>query len=283
MRPLYDAMKNRILPSSRLHIDESPVDLFDSPKVSQGYMWVIVGGEGADPPYRLYNFRENRKHEHVEEILGSYLGVIHSDKYGAYEAYIRKNGNVWCPCWAHIRRKFYEAEMGDSALRIWVLEQIQELFAIEEIAWALSPDERLQLRQTRAMPIIDALIHRVKGRLTSGFILPKSKFKEALGYFCSLIPYLKNYTQHAFARLDNNPAERAIRPLAIGRKNWLFFGSAQSAEAGATLLSLVQTCRALNINPRLYLEEICRHIMGHSHNKLHELLPDEWAKTRSIS
>lgn len=112
-------------------------------------------------------------------------------------------------------------------------------------------------------------------------ILPKSKFKEALGCFCSLIPYLKNYTQHASARLDNNPAERAIRPLAIGRKNWLFFGSIGSGEAAATLLSLTQTCRALNINPRTYLEDVCRRIMGHSAHKVYELLPDEWLKTQA--
>lgn len=281
LRPLYHAMKEKILQSDRLHIDESPVDIFDSPKVTQGYMWVLVGGVGADPPYRLYDFYENRKHAHAEEILCSYSGIVHSDKYGAYEAYIRKNGNVWAPCWAHIRRKFFEAEAGDSALRTWVLEQIQQLFAIEETVWTLPPLERVQLRQAQAVPIIDALIDRIKNRLTEGIVLPKSKFKEALGYFCSLIPYLKNYTKHASARLDNNPAERAIRPLAIGRKNWLFFGSVESGEAGATLLSLVQTCRALNINPRTYLEDVCRRIMGHRANKLHELLPDEWLKAQA--
>jgi transposase len=276
LKPLYDAMKEKILAGDRLHVDESPVDIFDSPKMNQGYMWVLVGGEGADPPYRFYDFYEDRKHGHAEEILSSYSGIIHSDKYGAYEAYIRKNGNVWCPCWAHIRRKFYEAEMGDAPLRAWVLEQIQQLFALEEVAWTLPPTERLRLRQTQAVPIIDDLIDRVKKRLTTGIILPKSKFKEALGYFCSLIPYLKNYTEHASARLDNNPAERAIRPLAIGRKNWLFVGSLDSGKAAATLLSLVQTCRALNINPRIYLEDVCRRIMGHNTRTLYELLPDEW-------
>jgi len=218
----------------------------------------------------------------VDKILSSYPGIIHSDKYGAYETYVRKHGNVWIPCWAHIRRKFYEAEMGDPPLRLWVLDQIKELFSIEEIAWTLSSADRLALRQSRAVPIIDCLTDRIKNRLIHGIVLPKSKFKEALGYYCSLIPYLKNYTQHPSARLDNNPAERAVRPLAIGRKNWLFFGSEESAVAGATLLSLVQTCRALNINPQVYLEDICRRIMGHSAKRLHELLPDEWLKARTI-
>jgi len=282
LKPLYNAMKQQILNSDRLHIDESPVNLFDSPKMTQGYMWVACGGAGSDPPYRLYDFYENRKHQNVEKILGSYAGIIHSDKYGAYEKYIRKNGNVWCPCWVHIRRKFYEAEMGDLPLRAWVLDQIGELFSIEKVAWTLPPDERVKLRVTQATPIIDALTSKIKDRLTKGALLPKSKFKEALGYYCSVIPYLKNYTEHPSARMDNNPAERAIRPLAIGRKNWLFLGSKGSAESAATLLSLVQTCRALNINPRVYLEDISRRIMSHSYQRLHELLPDAWLKARAI-
>jgi len=283
LKPLYDVMKKRILEEDRLHIDETPVDLLDSPKISQGYMWVLVGGVGADPPYRFYEFHEDRKHNHVEEMLGSYAGIIHSDKYGAYETFVRKHGNVWCPCFAHIRRKFYEAEVGDRPLRAWVLEQIQQLFAIEEIAWTLSPQERLHLRQSQSIPILDALIDRVKKRLIEGNILPKSKFKEALGYFFSLIPHLKNYTQHASARLDNNTAERAIRPLAIGRKNWLFLGSEKSGLATAVLLSLVQSCRAIGVNPRLYLEDIFRRFHGHTANRLYELLPDEWQKRQSQS
>ena len=116
--------------------------------------------------------------------------------------------------------------------------------------------------------------------IIDGKLLPKSKFREALGYFCGLIPYLKNYTAHAFSRLDNNVAERAIRPLAIGRKNWLFFGSEDGGEAAAILLSLVQTCRGLKINPRQYLEDVFRRLMGHSAQKLEELLPDRWLAAR---
>jgi hypothetical protein len=171
--------------------------------------------------------------------------------------------------------------MGDLPLRAWILEQIKQLFAIEEAVWTLEPEKRLSIRKTQAVPIIDSLVDRIKQRLIEGKILPKSKFREALGYFCYLIPDLKNYTEHAFARLDNNPAERAIRPLAIGRKNWLFFGSLESGEASATLLSLVQTCRALNINPYTYLEDVLRRIMGHSYQKIHELLPDEWLRAQA--
>jgi hypothetical protein len=104
-----------------------------------------------------------------------------------------------------------------------------------------------------------------------------------MAYFCSLIPYLKNYIKEPFARLDNNVAERAVRPLAIGRKNWLFFGSPDGGEAGAILFSFVQTCRGLRINPREYLEDVMRRIMSHNSQKLHELLPDNWLNSRSLN
>ena len=96
-----------------------------------------------------------------------------------------------------------------------------------------------------------------------------------------LEPHLKNYTNHAFARLDNNVAERAVRPLAVGRKNWLFVGSEAGGEAAAIVYSLIQTCRALNINPREYLEDVMRRIMGHNNSKLSELLPAQWAAARN--
>lgn len=152
---------------------------------------------------------------------------------------------------------------------------------LERVSWARSPEARLKIRQEKEVPIIDELINTIKGKLTDGKILPKSELKEAMGYFCGLIPYLKNYTMDAFARLDNNIAERAVRPLAIGRKNWLFFGSPDGGEAGAILFSLVQNCRGLGINPREYLEDIMRRLMGHTSQKLYELLPGEWLKTRS--
>jgi transposase len=154
---------------------------------------------------------------------------------------------------------------------------------LERVAWARSEEERLKIRLEKEVPIIDELIAVVKNRLVDGKILPKSKFREALGYFYGLVPHLKNYTKYAWARLDNNVAdERAVRPLAIGRKNWLFVGSEDGGEAAAVLLSLVQTCRAIEVNPRDYLEDVMRRLQSHPANKLHELLPDEWATAKGI-
>ncbi len=276
LKPLYEVMIRLILKGENIFIDESPVKLQEKNKCKTAYMWVIVGGNESNPAYRVYDFRKNRCHDNVLDILREYRGGLHSDKYAAYQKLAEKKVITWFPCWVHIRRKFFDAESGDLPFRNWVLRKIRYLFMLEKVAWARAPEERLRIRQKKEVPIIDELIEKIKERLVDGKLLPKSKFREALGYFCGLIPYLKNYTKHAFARLDNNVAERAIRPLAIGRKNWLFFGSEDGGEAGAILLSFVQTCRGLGINPREYLEDVFRRLMGHNSQKLEELLPDQW-------
>lgn len=280
LKPLYKMMLSQILESNNVFYDETPVDML-SPgkgKAHQAYMWVLVGGKASDPPYRIYDFCTNRCHYNAAELLKGYHGVLHSDKYGAYESLANKKLLIWCPCWSHIRRKFIEAESGDPPFRDWVLRQIRYLFMLEKIAWARSEEERLRIRQEKEIPIIDRLIKAIKDKMINGKILPKSKFKEALGYFCSLIPHLKNYTEHAWARLDNNVAERAVRPVAVGRKNWLFVGNEDGGEAAGILLSLVQSCRAIGVNPREYLEDVMRRLMAHSTKKLQEFLPDQWLK-----
>lgn len=283
LKPLYDEMIRQVLLSENVFIDESPIPMLDpgNGKTHTAYMWVMVGGKSADPPHRIYNFRTNRQHHNALELLSGYQGVLHSDKYGAYEALANQKQFTWCPCFAHIRRKFFEAESGDLNFRNWVLRKIRYLFMFEKVAWARSEEERLRIRQEKEEPIIDELINAIKDKLVNGKHLPKSKFKEALGYFCGLIPYLKNYTKHPWSRLDNNVAERAVRPLAIGRKNWLFVGNETGGEAAAVILSLVQTCRGLKINPREYLEDVMKRLMGHSNNKLYELLPDQWSKSKN--
>jgi transposase len=280
LKPLYDEMAQQVLNSRNVFIDETPIDMLDpgKGKTQQAYMWTMVGGKTADPPYRIYNFRTDRRHSHAVDLLKEYKGVLHSDKYGAYEALANRKQFTWCPCWTHIRRKFIEAESGDPHFRQWVLRKIKYLFMFERVAWARSEEERLRIRQEKELPIIDELIKAIKDKLINGKILPKSKLKEAIGYFCGLIPYLKNYTQHTWARLDNNVAERAVRPLAIGRKNWLFVGSEDGGEATAIIFTLIQSCRAIGINPQAYLEDVMRRLMSHNSQKLYELLPDQWLK-----
>jgi transposase len=285
LQPIVDKMQEQILASGNIFCDEIPIDMLapGQGKTKQGYMWAMVGGMNGNPEYRVYNFRENRKYNNAAEILKGFNGVLHSDKYGAYEILANAKQFTWCPCWGHIRRKFFEAESGDPPFRDWVLRKIRYLFMFEKVAWARSPEERLGIRQEKEAPIIDELTAAIKARLTDGKILLKSKFKEALGYYCSLIPYLKNYTLYPFARLDNNVAERAVRAFALGRKNWLFVGSEEGGESAANICSLIQTCRAFKINPREYLEDVMRRLMSHSKSKIEELLPDRWLAVKSTA
>jgi transposase len=282
--PLYLLMKKQILDSGNVFVDETSVRLQvkGKGKLQKAYMWILVGGEGADPPYQLYGFYPNRKHKNAEDLLRGFKGSMHSDKYGAYEELAKQDGIIWHPCWAHIRRKFVEAESGDPKFRDWILRKIRYLFMLERVAWSRSPEERLRIRKEKEEPIVDELIAAIQHRLVEGTLLPKSKFREALNYTYGLVPYLKNYLFHANARMDNNVAERAVRPLAVGRKNWLFVGSQDGGESTAVLLSLVQTCRSLKINPREYLEDVMRRFLDHPASRLEELLPDKWKASRQV-
>ena len=274
LKPLRDEMLKQILESKNIFVDKTPVTVLEK-KSEVGYLWTICGGSSADPADRIYFFKKNRKEENIIELLKNYHGVLHSDKYGGYVKLAQNKKITWSPCRVHIRRKFFEAESGDAIFRQWVLDKIKMLFEIEEKAWIQSEDIRLEMRKKLAEPIIDELIEKIKDKLINGNILPKSKLRAAMGYFCSLIPYIKNYLHYPFAGLDNNVAEHSIRPIAIGRKNWMFFCSVNGGEAGAVILSLVQTCRSLGINPRDYLEDILRRLMSHSFKKLHKLLPEQ--------
>jgi transposase len=278
LAPIYDAMKARVLESGVVFADETPINLQVQGKsrCQQAYIWIYAGGGGGDPPYRFFEFCLNRNHEHPLKTLKEYRGVLHSDKYGVYEKLAKNKDIIWCPCMAHVRRKFVEAEGGDPELRRRILRKIRHLFMLERVAWARPADERLRIRQQIEKPILEQLTRMVKDRILDGGLMPKSNFAKALNYYLSLAAYLPNYLYHSEARLDNNVAERGIRPLTIGRKNWLFVGSEDSGRSAATILSLVQTCRNLGINPQEYLEDVLRRIMAHPAKLIHELLPDSW-------
>lgn len=282
LEPLYQAMKEQVLRSGIIFVDESPVNLAGQKKgpCKKAYMWIYVGGGGGDPPYRFFDFRTSRSHAHVEQTLQDYQGVMHSDKYAAYEKLAKRQAIQWCPCMAHVRRKFVEAEGTEPALRGLILQKIRYLFLLERVAWNRSSEERLRIRQEKEKPLLESLTALIKDRVVQGGLLPKAKFTQALHYYLGLAPYFENYLVNTDARLDNNVAERAIRPLTIGRKNWLFVGSENGGKAAAIILSLVQTCRHLNINPDEYVEDVLRRIMGHQAKRIQELLPDRWLAAR---
>lgn len=282
--PLYDLMEKRILENSSIFVDETPIKVLVKGKKTahEGYMWVYRGGGGLDPPYTLYDFCMNRNHSNVINKLENYKGFLHSDRYGAYETLSKKKEIIWQPCMAHVRRYFIEAQTGDQEFKHWVLRKIRYLYLCERVAKVRSPEERLKIREEKESPILGELIQEVKKKLLEGKSLPKSKYTKALKYFTGVASQIGNYLKHEEAHIDNNVAERAIRPLTIGRKNWMFVGSEKGGKAAATLFSLIQTCRHLKINPRDYMEDVMRRVMDHPVNRLEEFLPDEWAKRHQL-
>jgi len=274
--PLYQLLEEEIKASGNIFVDETPVDILapGTGKTKQGYMMVIAGGLSLNPALRVYKFLETRKHNAFANFFKGYVGIYHSDKYGAYEKEAKSPDKTWAPCYAHIRRKYVESET-DPQFRDEILLELQKLFLIEDKVKESSPEERLCIRQEEAGPIIDLLIHKNKERLKLS-LLPKSKIALAIGYFLGLVPYLKNYLKHPYSRPDNNVAERALKLVVIGRKNWMFVGSEGGGEASAVIYSLAQNCRALGINPHNYFEDILRRIQSHPYKKLSTLLPHNW-------
>jgi hypothetical protein len=246
-------------------------------------MWVYVNGLPGAPAYHVYQFTVDRSHRHPIAFLDKFAGTIHADAFSAYEKLDQDPTKPirWAACWAHARRKFEEAQSGDPELRQWVLRQIRYLFLFERVAWARDADERRRIRAEHETPLVDALFARLRETVASGTLLPKSQLAEAIGYLLSRPANFRHYLTDPNLRMDNNTAERALRKLTIGRKNWMFIGSPSAGESMAALLSLVQTCRAMGIDPQAYLEDLFRRLLDHPHKRLGDLLPDRWQAART--
>jgi transposase len=279
LSPVYDEMKRRVLAGPALFIDETTTKQQDVGKCKIRYLWVAVGGGGGDPPYRVYHFG-TREHEQLDKFIGKYNGAVHSDQYQAYVKKAQAGDFIWQPCGAHARRKFEESTGYSKGFRKWVLRRFRRIFLYERVAWRRDPEARLAIRRENEAAIIDEIICRCKEELTTKTHLPKSKSRRALDYLLTNAPFMKSYIDNPDMRFDNNVAERALRPLTLGRKNWLFVGSDRGGKTAAIVYSILQTCKALEINPQEYLEDILPRVLDHNSNRVAELLPDRWAAHR---
>jgi hypothetical protein len=273
LQPLYDAQKKKILSASYLQADETPIEILESEKAGsthRGYHWVY-----QDPVKRLvlFDYRQGRGREGPKEILKQFTGHLQTDGYGVYNELGKREGITQLHCWAHARRKFSEAQDSDRAHAHYVLGEIQKLYAVEkEIReQALSEQEVLNYRQDKSLPVISALQKWMLAAKTA--VLPKSPMGKAIEYTLSRIETLKIYTTNGALQIDNNLTENAIRPVALGRKNYLFAGSHQAAQHAAIFYSLFATCKAHNINPQQWLSTTLQKIANHPINRIEELLP----------
>lgn len=277
---LYEALKTDVLSRSVIFTDDTPVAMLENGlgRTRTARLWVYVGGCGA--PHRFFDFTEDRKRERPLAVLAHYNGFVHADAYGGYDELFRRNDNVIeVGCWAHARRKFDEARDSAVAQCSEVLVRIAQMYKIEQNIRDECPEKRQVVRQSESLPLLNALYKRFNEMATKA--LPASIFGKALGYVFNQREALYRYTTDGRLEIDNNTAENAIRPLALGRKNWLFTGSVRGGKACAIALSLLQSAKVVGINPYDYLHDIYNRIMSYPVQRLHELLPAQWKCTHT--
>jgi transposase len=277
LAPLVVLLKKEILKSHAIYVDETGVKLQKkgNKKLHQAYMWVLCGSPpGTQAPLVWLYFEENRKHENAQVLIEDFSGVVHSDVYGAYETMAALGTFVWAPCWVHARRKFVNATEG--SIRTHAIKLIDQLQRNERLVWEMTAEERTKFRKDIQAPIVNEFIEYITEKQSSMQVMLSKSLGLACNYFLKRKDHFKNFLSQPNARMENNTAERAVRPLAIGRKNWLFAGSKDGGQAAAGMYSLLQSCRNLGVNPREYLTDVLRNMPYTTADELHTLLPQNW-------
>lgn len=287
IEPLSEALAVDILSSSKLHGDDTTVPVLTPGlgKTKTGRLWVYVRDDrgycGDSKPAALYRYSPDRKGIHPQEHLENYKGTLQADGYAGYNDLYKADkisGEIKiieAACWAHVRRKFYEDhENTKSQYSHEILKRIGLLYDVEREIKGRPPDERNAAREEKSLPIIDEL--KVYFDAIRGKVSGKSPLAGAIRYALKRWGALQTFVHDGTVEIDNNIAERAMRPIALGRKNYLFAGSDRGGEVAATFYSLLETCKLNNINPQEYLADVLKRIADHPVKQVSQLLPQNW-------
>lgn len=270
--PLYEVLKKKVLSSDYLQADETPIKVLDKDKkgkTHRGYYWVY-----RDPVCGrvLFDYRQGRGRDGPTEVLKNFEGYLQTDGYGVYDSF--DHGKIkLLHCMAHARRYFEQALDNDQLRSEYALKEIQKLYVIEKHARVeeLNQQQRQALRERESIPVLEELHAWLKNSIME--VLPKSSIGQAMAYALPRWEKLMLYTTDGKLEIDNNLVENSIRPIAIGRKNYLFAGSHAAAQRAAMIYSLLGTCKLKNIEPFAWLKNIFAVIPDHKANRLEELLP----------
>jgi transposase len=288
LRPLWELLHAQVLRSRVVQTDDTPVRVQAQAGAAahQGRVWVQVGDAGH--PGLVYLYSPNWEGRWPQTFLKGYAGFVQGDAYAGYDALFAAGAAVEVGCWAHARRKFFEAQKADLEGALYALGVIRQLYAVEREAAEQAGERelsrlefeglRLRLRQEKSVPLLKSFEKWLEQQAAA--VLPKSPLGEAIGYARNQWAAFQVYTTEGFLEIDNNAAERALRAVALGRKNYLFFGSDVGGESAAVLYTFTQTCRALGIEPWRYLRDVLERLPSHPTERLAELLPDEWARAQ---
>jgi transposase len=285
LRPLYELIVRVVLQSRVIHTDDTPVKMqLPSHQLSTARLWAYLGD--AAHPYNVFDFTVNRQRDGPQTFLANYQGYLQADAFSGYDRLYLPSPRdgvariIEVACNAHARRKFHEARTSDDLRSHQALGYYRQLYELERSARVneFDDEQRLRLRQDFAVPILDQFQKWLEQE--RGEALPKSPMGEAIGYALNNWTALVRYTEAGFLAIDNNVAEREMKRIAIGRKNWLFVGSVQGGRTAATMFSFTSTCQRLGVEPWAYLHDVLTRLPTTPAGQLADLLPDRWAAAR---
>lgn len=271
--PLYESLKRRVLQQGYLQVDETPIQVLDKTKkgkTHRGYHWIYYSPLEKTV---LFDYQHGRSREGPSKLLKDFSGFLQTDGYTVYDFIGKRKNITHLNCMAHARRGFEKALPYDNEKAGYAMDKFQKLYAIEQEVREknFSPEERHKLRIDQSLPILNELSKWMVKTYKSS--LPKSPIGKAVAYCLPRWDNLINYLHDGSLEIDNNLAENAIRPIALGRKNYLFAGSQRGAERAAMFYSFFGTCKKNDVNPFEWLKKVLEVIPVYKVNMLHELLP----------
>ena len=275
IRPLTDLMAKRVRQSRVVHTDDTRVPVQDElleGKCKSGRIWAYLGDMAN--PYDLYQYTPDRTRAGPQGFLAEYKGYLQADAYGGYDGVYHKGLVIEVACWAHARRKFFDAQDSDGARSAAMLEMVRQLYAVEDAAKALNEEARRDLRQQKALPILARIRTWLDEQIK--VVLPRSPMALAINYTLNQWEALCRYSEAGYLDIDNNAAERAMKRIAIGRKNWLFAGNDQAAQNHARLYTLIASAQRHGLDPQRYLTSVLARIGQTPISELAQFLPDLW-------
>ena len=283
LSPLVELIRGHVLGAARIHGDDTTVPVLAKGRTITGRLWTYVRDDrpfgGPDPPAAVYFYSRNRDGEHPRRHLAEYGGVLQADAYAGFNALYdprRKPGPITeAACWSHARRKFFVlADVAKAPLALEAVRRIDALFDVERALNGVPEEQRLALRKEHAAPLVaelEAWLRRERARLSR-----HNEVAKAMDYLLKRRPAFTRFLDDGKICLTNNAAERALRGIALGRRNWLFAGSDRGGERAAAIYTLIATAKLNDVDPQAWLEDALRRIADHPASRLAELLPWNW-------
>lgn len=286
--PVIEALREHVLSAAKIHADDTPVPVLapGMGKTKTGRLWTYVrddrpSGE-TTPPAVWFAYSPDRKGEHPRQHLREFRGVLQADGYAGFHHLYDTGHILEAACWAHVRRKFFDLQQAhQSPIAMEAIQRIAALYAIEKEIRGRPPAERAKIRQSRARPLLDDL--RAWFDRTLNSLSRKSETAVAIRYALARWRALTRYIDDGAIEVDNNPAERALRAVCLGRKNYLFAGSDNGGERAAAFYSLIGTAKLNGIDPELYLRQLLERIGDHPINRIADLLPWNFAQDANLN